>query len=160
MSYNVYFEDRNSAFYRLFKDVAEGLDDQLVIIKKPTKLTHVEIRDLLDTDKKNRSYTVTLYTETWQISIDDTIDITNDGSRDDREIWTSESDNGSVYLNLHNIESFRVAIKKKEQDDVLNVIQHIASPIDYETSITETVAHHTGDLDNCSVICEIQKTIK
>ena len=102
MSYNVYFEYGSFQFLRSFQDVAEGHVDQLVLIKEPTKLTHVEIRDLLDTDKKNRSYTVTLYTETWQISIDNTIDITNDGSRDDREIWTSESDNGSVYLNLNN----------------------------------------------------------
>ena len=165
MSYNVYFEYGFVHFLKSFKDVAEGIVEQVVLIKEPTKLTHVEIRDLLDTDKKNRSYTVTLYTETWQISIDDTIDITNDRSRDDREIRTSESDNGSVYLNLHNIESFRVAIKKKEQDDVLNVIQHIASPIDYDTSSEETgpVPFKNSDLDNCSVMltqCELTKSDK
>ena len=162
MSYYVYFEERNIAYSRSFTDVAEGIVKQLVLIEKPTKLTHVEIRDLLDTDKKNRSYTVTLYTNTWQISIDNTIDITNDSSLPDRDIKTSESV-GSVYLNLHNIESFVVTIKKKEQDDVLNVIQHIASPIDYVSSSEQTVPFKNSALDNCTDMltqCEITKSDK
>ena len=111
MSYNVYFEDEQSrGFNRSFKDVAEGRYEQILLIKKPTKLTHVEIRDLNE-QKIKGSYTVTLYTEKWQISIDDTIDISNDRSIDDRDIMIGRS----VYLNLHNIESFKVTIKKKER---------------------------------------------
>ena len=52
MSYNVYFEYGSVHFLISFKDVAEGDVDQVVLIKEPTKLTHVEIRDLLDTDEK------------------------------------------------------------------------------------------------------------
>ena len=45
MSYYVYFEDQSVAFSRSFKHVAEGLVEQLLLIKEPIKLTHVEIRD-------------------------------------------------------------------------------------------------------------------
>ena len=74
MSYYVYYEDEQSrGFNRSFKDVAEGRFEQVVLIKDPIKLTYVEIRDLLDAERKNRSYTVTLYTKTWKLSIDDSM---------------------------------------------------------------------------------------
>ena len=161
MSY-VYFQYRDVAFSKSFDDVADGSVKERVLIEETTKLTHVKIHDS-DKQKNIRSYTVTLYTNTWKISIDDTIDIINDKSRLDRDIQFSESVllNGGffVYLNLLNIESFRVTIKKKEQSDVLNEIQYIASPIDDETSIIDTVPHDTGKFDNCSE-CEKIKNEK
>ena len=117
MSY-VYFQYRDVAFSKSFDDVADGSVKERVLIEETTKLTHVKIHDS-DKQKNIRSYTVTLYTNTWKISIDDTIDIINDKSRLDRDIQFSESVllNGGffVYLNLLNIESFRVTIKKKNR---------------------------------------------
>ena len=108
MSY-VFFRDVfNKTYKKTFKDVQENISQELDLFTEPIKLTHVSI---IDYNNIHPSYNVTLYTNSFQISIDDSMYITYDVDKTDREV--TKDYHGDFYLNLHNTEFIRITIKKK-----------------------------------------------
>ena len=111
MSY-VYLRDVfNKTYKKTFKDVEENVVQQLDLFTEPIKLTDVEIIDFCNLEL---SYNVTLYTKTFQISIDDSLYITYDVEKTDREITVDDDLNFHLNLNDVDIEFIKVTIKKKK----------------------------------------------
>ena len=112
---HVYFEDVfDKKYKKTFKDVEDNRKERLELFTEPIQLTYVMIHD---NRNSKPSYTVTLYTKTIQISIDEHLHITNDLNEPDREIIFGL--NNTFFLNLHDIEFIKVTIKKRKENDVL-----------------------------------------
>ena len=133
---HVYFEDVfDKKYKKTFKDVEDNRKERLELFTEPVQLTYVMIHD---NRNSKPSYTVTLYTKTIQISIDEHLHITNDLNEPEEIIFGL---NNTFYLNLHDIEFIKVTIKKRKENDVLYKILELNEKLQ---------PFNTGDLDNCS----------